>query len=515
MVERIDNLNFENEEEIKQEIGDETIYFSDKIQKIRNGLFNKHQDRNFLITDKAIYNLKGKKVKRRIEKEKIKGITISKISDQFILHGNSEEYDYLFISTKRFQIIKVLQTLFNEITNKYLILTIKNEKELKKYIVGKDERKKQATLFKLDPKDFMSVREYIESNGSMSINTHPNTYKLESEFLRNKKYKGDESLDNFEIICLIGKGNTSNVYLANYSGQNVALKVFDKVFLYQNNLIDKILLEKNILCSFQEEKFLCHMKFYFTTDTKIVFVLPFYPGGDLFNFLQNHGPFDEETTAFYITQVAYIISFLHSKNILYRDVKPENFLIDENGYLVLIDFGSCKIFEEKCELSSSFCGSIDYVSPEMISGEGHNLMTDWWSVGILTYELLFGVPPFHGSSTERTLDLISNSIISYDSKIHITSVTKDFITKLLNKKIKERIGQGGFQEITKHHFFQGCSYNNIVNQKITPNAMPEINEDYTNNFDKMFINSNIEDFEQSSDPSLFDDCAHLFKEFEK
>ena len=257
------------------------------------------------------------------------------------------------------------------------------------------------------------------------------------------------------------------------------------------------------------------MKFYFTTKTKIIFVLPFYRGGDLFNFLQNHGPFDEETTAFYITQVAYIISFLHSKNILYRDVKPENFLIDDNGYLVLTDFGSCKIFEEKYELNSSFCGSIDYVSPEMINGEGHNLMTDWWSVGILTYELLFGVPPFHGSSTERTLDLISNSIISYDSKIHITSVTKDFITKLLNKKIKERIGQGGFQEITKHHFFQGCSYNNIVNQKMSPNVMPEINDDYTNNFDKFFINSNIENLEQSSDPSYIEECEGLFKDFKK
>jgi len=514
-MECIDNLNFEDIEEIKQEIGDETIYFSDKIQKIRQGLFNSHQERNFLITDKAVYNLKGKKVKRRIEIEKLKGITISKISDQFILHGNTEEYDYLFISSKRFQIIQILQTLFNQITNKDLIFTIKNEKELKKYIVSKDERKKQATLFKIDPKDFMSVREYIESEGSMSINTHPNTYKLESEFIKYNKYKGDESLNNFEIICLLGKGSTSNVYLANYEGQKVALKIFDKVYLYQNDLIDKILLEKNILSSFQDEKFLCHMKFYFTTVNKLVFVLPFYPGGDLFNFLQNHGPFDESTTAFYITQIAYIISFLHSKNIIYRDVKPENFMINENGYLVLIDFGSCTISEEKTELHSSFCGSIDYVSPEMITGEGHNFMTDWWSVGILTYELLFGIPPFHGDTTERTLDLISNSILSYDSEIHITSVTKDFITKLLNKKIRERIGQNGFQEITKHSFFQGSGYNNIIEQKMSPNIIPEITDNITSNFDQYFINLDIEDFSLTTDETLIEECQPLFEEFKK
>ena len=142
-------------------------------------------------------------------------------------------------------------------------------------------------------------------------------------------------------------------------------------------------------------------------------------------------------------------------------------------------------------------------------------MTDWWSVGILTYELLFGIPPFHGETTERTLDLISNSIISYDSKIHITSVTKDFITKILNKKIRERIGQGGFQEIIKHHFFQRCSYNNIINQKMSPNVMPEITEDYTANFDKFFINSEIEDFDKSFDPSILEKCEPFFEEFKK
>ena len=515
MVEKSDKLNLEDDDDIKKEIGDETIYFSDKLRKIRQSLFNSQQERNILITNKAIYNLKGKKVKRRIELAKIKGITISKLSDQFILHGNEEEYDYLLLSDKRFQIVKTLQTLFNLLTNKDLIFTIKNEKELKKYKVGKEERKKQSTLFKLDPKDFMSIREYIDSDGSMSINTHPNTFKLESEFSVNKRYKGDETLSNFQIICLLAKGNTANIYLANYNNEKVVLKIFDKAYLYKNGLIDKILLEKNILCSFKDENFLCHMKFYFTTKTKIIFVLPFFQGGDLFNFLQNHGPFDEATTAFYITQVVNIISFLHSKNIVYRDVKPENFLIAQNGYLVLTDFGSCKISEEKDELHSSFCGSIDYVSPEMISGEGHNLMTDWWSVGILTYELLFGIPPFHGDTTERTLDLITNSVLKYNSKINITSVTKDFIAKLLKKKIKERLGQDGYQEIIKHHFFHYFPYTNIINQKFNPNVMPEITGDYSANFDKFFVNSEIEDFEQSSDFSELEKCNHLFEDFKK
>ena len=109
-------------------------------------------------------------------------------------------------------------------------------------------------------------------------------------------------------------------------------------------------------------------------------------------------PFDEAITAFYAVQIDNMLSFLHTKNIVYRDLKLENTMVDENGYLVLIDFVSCKIIEEKTELQCSFDGSIDYMSPEEVSGEGHGMMSDWWSYGVLIYELLFGKPPFHEGS---------------------------------------------------------------------------------------------------------------------
>ena len=149
------------------------------------------------------------------------------------------------------------------------------------------------------------------------------------------KYK-KETLSNFNLQCIIGKGKSSVIYLADYRGENVALKIFDKLYLYKNALIERVKLEKNILCSFMDKNFLCHMKFYFTTKTKIIFVLPFYQGGDLFNLLLKNGKFDETITAFYSTQIANMISFLHSKNIAYRDLKLENLMINENGYLTII-----------------------------------------------------------------------------------------------------------------------------------------------------------------------------------
>ena len=513
MIERIDKLNFEDNSSIKEKIGDENIYFSDKVQKKNLSMFSKVQDRNFVITDLAIYNFKNNELKRRIKIEDLKGITISKLSDQFIIHGNQNEYDYLFISQERTKIISMLQTVYENLTNKSLLFCIKNDKDLSKLVVTKKDRKKNPTLFRIEKKELMSIKEFIDSDGSLSINTHPNSQKLEDEFKKNNIYKEGVSFSDFEIYSLIGKGNSANIYVANYNGEIVALKVIDKAYIYLNEMIDKILLEKNILSSFKDEKFLCHMKFFFMTNTKICFVLPFYCGGDLYSLLEANGPFDEATTAFYGVQIAHMLSFLHTKNIVYRDLKLENLMIDENGYLVLIDFGSCKVIEEKTELQCSFDGSIDYMAPEVISGEGHGMMADWWSFGILIYELLCGKPPFHEGSTERILDLISSSNVRFPSKMHISSVTRDFINRLLKKIPKERIGQNEFQQITTHHFFQSANVNSVVNQKFSPPITPNISGDPIANFDAIYTNQPVEDFDSSTDAGILDQIEDLFEDF--
>ena len=235
----------------------------------------------------------------------------------------------------------------------------------------------------------MSINEFFDLDGSLIINAYPNSQKLEDDFKKNNKYKEGITFSDFEIYLLIGQGNTTNVYLASYQGENVDLKVIDKAYIFSNEMIDKIFFEKNILSSFSDEKLLCHMRFFYMTKTKICFVLPFYPGGDLYSVLEENGLFDEAITTFYAVQIVHMLSFLHTKNIVYRDLKLENIMVDENGYLVLIDFGSCKIIEEKTELQFSFDGSIDYMSPEVVSGEGHGMMSDSWSYGVLIYELLF------------------------------------------------------------------------------------------------------------------------------
>ena len=514
MVEKVDKLNIEENSVIKEKIGDENIYFSDKIIKINTSIFTKKQERNFIITDQAIYNFKNNELKRRMKIEDIKCITVAKLSDEFIIHGNEREYDYLFVSTERKKIINIIQAVFEILTHKDLLFCIKNERDLCKFLVTKKERKKSPYEFKIEPKGLMSIKEFIDSDGNLNINTHPNSQKLEEEFAKNNKFIKDMSFSDFDIVALIGQGNTANIYLANYSDEIVTLKVIDKAYIYNNDMIDHILLEKNILSSFAEEKYLCHMKFYFMTETKICFVLPFYRGGDLYSLLEAKGPFDDSTAAFYGVQIAQMISFLHSKNIVYRDLKLENLMVDDNGYLILIDFGSCKIIEEKTELQSSFDGSIDYMAPEVISGEGHGMMADWWSYGILMYELLCGKPPFHEGSTDRILDLITSANVKFSSKVKASSITRDFINKLLKKSPKERIGQNDFNQITAHHFFQSTNINGIINRKLTPPLMPDISEDDPfANFETIFTNQEIENFEESSNQEEIEQFNDLFEDF--
>lgn len=507
-----DNLNFEDDEAIKSIIGEEKIYFSDKVCKKSQGLIgSKKQERNLLITDTAVYNLKEKQLKRRIEIKDLKGITISKLSDQFIIHGNQNEYDYLYSYAERKKIVATLQSLFESITHKDLLFCIKNEKDLEKFLVGKNERKKTPSLFKINPEELMSIREFIDSDGSTNINCHPNSQKLEKEFEKNNKYQEGVTFNDFEIVALIGQGSSANVYLANYNGEEVALKVIDKAYVYKNNCIDKILLEKNILSSFpNESNMLCQMKLCFMTDTKICFVLPFFKGGDLYNFLEKNEKFNEKDTAFYAIQIAKMLSVLHGKNIVYRDLKLENLMLNDNGYLTLIDFGSCKVVEEKTELQTSFEGSIDYLSPEVISGEGHGFMTDWWSYGIVIYELLFGKAPFHEGGTERILDLIVSSNLRFDSKVKLTPSTKEFLNKLLRKNPKERLGQNEYTQVTQHQFFNGVNKDNIVAQKMTAPLMPELGGDSLSNFDGTYYNKGIEDFSESTDAGVLGDIEGLF-----
>ena len=351
IIQIYDNLNYKNNPEIKSIINNENIYFSGKVTKIRDWRWN--QERNFIITDKAIYNLKNLNNQRKINKKKIKGFTISKLCDQIVIHGDENEYDYFIETPLKKNLIETVENIYQLLTGKELLFSIQNTLNLRDYVTTKKEKLKNPKLSKIDTSHLMSIREYIESEGNVNINSHLETQKLSIIFNKNNKYK-EEKLSNFQLLKIIGKGKSSYIYLSKYQNKNVVLKVIDKLYIINNSLIPQIKLEKNILSSFNED-FLIQMDFFFMTETKIIFVMPFYQGGDLYQLQIKRKTFDETKTAFYLVQIANMLKFLHSKSIIYRDLKPENLLITNEGYLKLCDFGLCKIIEERRELTTSFC----------------------------------------------------------------------------------------------------------------------------------------------------------------
>ena len=365
-----------------------------------------------------------------MEIERIKGITVSKTSDQFVVHGSEGEYDYLLISPQKATIVEKIETAYEDLTEKELLFTIINHSDLSGFVTGKKEKKKDPRKSKMLETDLIDIQEYIVNKGEINLEAYATNAGLTAFFKKHQKYK-ESSLDNFEILQLIGKGRGSMVFTAKSKEDNkvYALKIIDKVYIIENNLLDEVILEKNILCSF-DNPFFAELQYYFQTDDKIVFVMTFYRGGDLFQHLIKKKTIGETNVAFYGAQIAFMLDTLHKKNIMYRDLKPENILMGDNGYLRLIDFGLCRTLDEQDKISCALCGSPQYMAPEVIKGEGHNQSSDWWSFGVLLYELFCGFPPFNSDYTEHVFDLITSSELRFPSKKKLSENFKDLLKKV-------------------------------------------------------------------------------------
>ena len=186
------------------------------------------------------------------------------------------------------------------------------------------------------------------------------------------------------------------------------------------------------------------MEYVFQNDLRIYFLMNFVKGGELFTLIVDQKRFPEERAKFYAAQVALALGHLHSQNILYRDLKPENILIDEDGYLRLADFGLSRMINWD-EVAKSFCGTAEYLSPEMVEGTGHNTGIDWWALGVLLYEMLVGIPPFYHKNRDHMFMLIKKAAVRYpDLHWHgfgVSDVAQDLINKLLEKDMESRLGR--------------------------------------------------------------------------
>ena len=222
------------------------------------------------------------------------------------------------------------------------------------------------------------------------------------------------------------------------------------------------------------------MDFVFQSDTRLYFVIEFLRGGELYKHFLKRKRFQEDEAKFYATQIALAIGHLHKQSILHRDLKLENIMINGDGYIKVIDFGLAKIINDD-SLAMSFWGTPEYLAPEMVKQEGHDKGVDWWSLGILIYEMTIGVTPFFSKSR---LTLINNikkeDVIFPDKKKYKIEYSDDFVDvvlRLLDKDKKKRLGaENDITEILEHPYFKSLDIDALIKKEITPPYLPEFSD---------------------------------------
>ena len=491
-----DSLNWANDKEIQEIIKDEKLYFSGMITKINH--YGMSQERSIILTNKALYNMKKKTLRRRISYTDIRGITYSKLTFEFVVHGNDDEYDYQYIHQDRNLIICFIAIFYQQEAFKPIQICEVEEKTLKNFVTQKKEKKKDNSYSKMDTKFLIDTADFINQNlkeipgKDTKIDPKEEKRRKNTIFSKHKTIKTVE-LDDFQIMKVLGRGSFGKVCLVQYkpTKEYYAMKSLKKDVLLDQDQVESTILEKKILQSL-DHPFLVGMVFCFQTEERIYFIMPFVRGGELFQHLRTEKFFKEDKARFYAASIGMALDYLHNHGIIYRDIKPENILIGEDGYLKLIDFGMAKMVQGN-EKATSFCGTPEYLAPEIITGEGHNRAADWWSYGILLFEMLCGIPPFYCENTERMYDLITNAELRFPKRVLVSDNAKDLIKKLLIKRQDKRLGNSkGFEEIKSHPFFQGFDFDALFNKKMEAPFIPKLSGKLdVGNFDEEFTSEEI------------------------
>ena len=221
----------------------------------------------------------------------------------------------------------------------------------------------------------------------------------------------------------------------------------------------------------------------FQTDERLMFVMRFVRGGDMCTLLQKQKRFSESRAKFYAAIVSMALGHLHKQNFIYRDLKTENILLEEDGYLSLTDFGLSKQLNNDDETTNTFCGTPVYLAPEIVKGYGYTKRVDWWALGILTYEMVVGFPPFYtgNNNPTRMYELIKNGKVFFpDTKKHGITVSpecKDFINKCLTKTGADRLGsKNDVEEVLSHPWFKDLNMDDIRSKKVIPEFKPKLSD---------------------------------------
>ncbi|XP_007236577.3 serine/threonine-protein kinase Sgk2b [Astyanax mexicanus] len=302
--------------------------------------------------------------------------------------------------------------------------------------------------------------------------------------------RGRASAADFDYLKVIGTGSFGKVLLAKHRDNNryYAVKVLQKHIVFRKKAEEHIMCERSVLLKTVNHPFLVRLHFSFQTKERLYLVMDYAGGGELFYHLQRERAFLEPRARFYAAEIASALGYLHSLHIVYRDLKPENILLDNEGHVVLTDFGLCKEGIAGRATTRTFCGTPEYLAPEVLQQREYDRTVDWWGLGAVLHEMLYGLPPFY--SADRMLMLSNIMFQPLVLKDGVSKAGRDLLKRLLNRDRAKRLGaKHDVAELQHHSFFSSIQWDDLVAKKLRPPFIPLLSgPDDLTNIDPAFTN---------------------------
>ncbi|EGF84056.1 hypothetical protein BATDEDRAFT_15430 [Batrachochytrium dendrobatidis JAM81] len=314
-------------------------------------------------------------------------------------------------------------------------------------------------------------------------------------------------VSDFQLVKTLGTGTFGRVYLCQLKGssKHYAMKMLRKIEVVRLKQVEHIISEKTILSAIRFP-FIVNLLCTFQDQQNVYMLEEYVVGGELFSHLRRAGRFSNDMTKFYASQITLALDYLHSTDIIYRDLKPENLLLDINGNIKLTDFGFAKVVHDR---TWTLCGTPEYLAPEIIQSKGHGKAVDWWALGILVFEMLAGYPPFFDDNPFGIYEKILQGRIAFPS--HIDLDAREFIKRLLTPDRSRRLGnlKDGAQDVRAHKWFQGVDWQAILDRRIGAPIVPV----YSHPADTRNFESYSETVDETNSSIPLEPFQHLFKDF--